>query len=132
MIRIDLARRVVAAGTAWTPASGDRFVVPDRDMDADVFVVSEMLIDVHDLPTGRVIGFNGTTEWALDSVRLHEVVWLPREEQLRRLLGASFLSLHAEAGGFAVLTDQRGTRHTHTDADAENAYALALLALLEG
>ena len=32
-------------GRSWTPAPGDRFVVPGRDLDDQVFVVSEMTID---------------------------------------------------------------------------------------
>ena len=39
--------------------------------------------------TGDVIGFNGTTEWALDSIELDHVLWLPREDQLRELMGAT-------------------------------------------
>ncbi|MFC5272404.1 hypothetical protein [Brachybacterium sacelli] len=30
--------------------------------------------------------FNGTTEWALDSVEQHEAIWIPREDQLRTAL----------------------------------------------
>jgi hypothetical protein len=31
-------------------------------MDDQVFVVSDMTIEGHDLPTGRIIGLNHTTE----------------------------------------------------------------------
>ena len=82
-ITIDLALRLRAAGLAWTPESGDRFVIADRDMDGDVFVVSELTIEVHQAPSGPLIRFNGTTEWALDSVEQEATVWLPREGQLR-------------------------------------------------
>ena len=58
-------------------------------MDDEIFVVSDMTVEVHDFPTGKVIGFNGTTEWALDSLAQGEVVWLPREDQLRELIGAT-------------------------------------------
>nr|WP_202886318.1 pilus assembly protein CpaE [Kribbella sandramycini] len=115
------------AGVLWAPSAGDRFVVPDREMDDDVFVVSDMTVEVHDYQGSKVIGFNGTTEWALDSIEQREVIWLPREEQLRALLGAHFQSLAATPEGFAVqLTDS-----THTSADAEQAYATAVLHLLE-
>jgi hypothetical protein len=117
------------AGLAWTPSAGDRFVVPDRGFD-DPFVVSEMVVEVRDLPTGRLIRFNGTTEWALDSVSADEVLWLPWEHQLRALLGERFAALEVVPGeveGYAVvLTD--GTRHV--DVEADRAYALALLAVL--
>ena len=56
-------------------------------MDDDVFVLSDMTVEVHDLPSGRVIGFNGTTEWALDEVAQRDALWIPREDQLRELLG---------------------------------------------
>ena len=83
MIPIPLARRLVAAGLVWEPAPGDRFCIPDKDMDEEVFVLSTMTIEVHDLPGRTVIGFNGTTEWALDDVDKDAALWLPREDQLR-------------------------------------------------
>jgi hypothetical protein len=68
MITVELTLRLRAAGLEWTPTSGDRFVILGREMAADVFVVRELTIDVHQAPTGPLIRFNGTTEWALDSV----------------------------------------------------------------
>lgn len=126
MITIEQAGRLRKAGVFWAPAAGDRFVVPDRDMDEDVFVVSDMTVEVHDYQGSKVIGFNGTTEWALDSIEQREVIWLPREEQLRALLGNHFHTLEAVPGGFRVdLTDS-----THTAEDAEQAYAKAVIHLL--
>jgi hypothetical protein len=128
VITVEQAKRLRKAGALWVPGPGDRFVVPDREMDDDVFVVSDMTVEVHDYPGGKVIGFNGTTEWALDSIEQREVIWLPREEQLRALLGGNFVSLEATDGGFTVRTKAGST----TAADAEQAYADALLDLLEG
>ena len=99
-------------------------------MDDQVFVISDMTIQVYDLPTGRVIGFNGTTEWALDSVQQDDVVWLPRESQLRELLGDSFLGLHAVPSGYAVVIELDGQRQECVDSDCEQAYARSLLTLL--
>lgn len=131
MISIDLALRLRTAGLEWAPASGDRFVIPGRGMDADVFVVSELTIDVYQAPTGALIRFNGTTEWALDSVPQESVVWLPREGQLRDALGARFRRLEPIGDGFAVVIEGLdGTSERHVDVDAERAYARALLALL--
>jgi hypothetical protein len=130
VISLELARRLKIAGLTWTPASGDRFHIPDRDLDDTVFVVSEMTIETADLPTGRVVKFNGTTEWALDSIAEDEVVWLPHEAQLRDLLGSTFVRLEPVGDGYAVETDGRhGGRYV--DVDAERAYARALLARLE-
>ena len=120
-----------AAGIAWRPRSGDRFVIPDRDLDESVFVVSEMTINVEQAIGGEIIKFNGTTEWALDSIAATDVLWLPREDQLRELLGVRFARLEAlgdPAGGFAVtLTD--GRRFVHLD--PERAYLLGVLATLD-
>ncbi len=95
-------------------------------MDDDVFVVSDMTVEVHDYQGSKVIGFNGTTEWALDSIEQREVIWLPREEQLRALLGSHFRRLEAVPDGYAVEL----TGSTHTSPDAEQAYADAVLHLL--
>lgn len=132
MISLDLAERLRDAGVTWSPAAGDRFVVPHRDLDDDVFVVSDMVVEVHDRPTGRIIGFNGTTEWALDSIETDAVVWLPREEQLRALLGRRFCALQARSDGFVVSIEHGGAEQQHVDIDAERAYARALLATLAG
>ena len=57
-----------------------------HDLD-DVFVLADMTIEVEDLPSGLLVKFNGTTEWALDSVPADDVLWIPWEHQLRALLG---------------------------------------------
>jgi hypothetical protein len=124
MITTELAAQLRAAGIAWTPASGDRFVIPDRDLDDQVFVISDMVIESQDVPGGRVIRFNGTTEWALDSIPADLAMWLPREDQLRHLLGPSFVRLEAVGDGLVVVLAD-GTRHV--DTDAERAYARAVL-----
>jgi hypothetical protein len=132
MLTIELARRLSGAGLAWAPASGDRFVVPVDGMEEDVFVISDLTVDVHHFKTGDVIGFNGTTEWALDSVEQAKVVWLPREDQLREVLGASFISLERLDGGYAVsAVGADGEIERHADIDAERAYARAVIARLE-
>ena len=131
VISVQLARKLRDAGLKWTPAGGDRFVVADRGMDADVFVLSDMTIEVHDLPDGRMIGFNGTTEWALDSVESEQALWLPRESQLRDALAGTFRALERTDGGWQVRVEVNGVPHTEHDTDAEQAYGLALLHLLE-
>ena len=139
MITRALAEALSAGGLPWQPVSGDRFLVPDRDLDDEVFVVSGMSIEVSDLPSGTEMRFNGTVEWALDSIAQSEVIWLPREDQLRAALGDRFLRLERlerlEGGtpGYAVLVsapDRPGGRTRHVDIDAERAYARALLSVL--
>lgn len=136
MLPVALARRLHAAGLRWTPAPGDRFVLPDRGMDDDVFVISDMTVEVHEFPTATVIGFNGTTEWALDSVEQHEALWLPHEHQLRDLLGGLFRCLARDGDAWTVtltVPDAEGGRREHvvTAGGAEQAYALALADVLE-
>src|SRR6476661_10576326 len=99
MISLDLARRVEDAGVRWVPGDGDRFMVPDRDLDDDLFVVSHMVVEVDDSSAGRVLKFNGTTEWALGIVQSGDTLWLPREDQLRVMLGRHFVALAATSGG---------------------------------
>ena len=133
MITRDQAVALSDRGLRWSPVSGDRFHVPDRDLDDEVFVVSGMSVEVSDLPSGREIRFNGTVEWALDSIAQSEVVWLPREDQLRSALGERFVRLEQlEAGtrGFAVVLAGPGGEQRHVDIDAERAYARALLSVL--
>jgi hypothetical protein len=132
MISVALARRLRDGGLKWTPASGDRFVVVDRDMDADVFTLSELTVEVHDLPSGQVIGFNGTVEWALDSVEAHTSVWLPSEAQLREHLGNTFRRLVRVDDGWRVELEIAGRSAAVDDADAAEAYGLALLHLVTG
>lgn len=131
-ITVAQALALRAAGLRWTPAPGDRFVLPHRGMDDEVFVLSDMTVEVHQFPTGAVIGFNGVAEWALDSVQADEALWLPAEHQLRDLLGAMFVHLaREESGGYLVgVRTPDGVRHHRAD-DAGQAYAEALLAILD-
>ena len=129
MISLELARRLRSAAVTWEPAPGDRFQLPDRDMDDQVFVISDMVVEVRPAPAGPILAFNGTTEWALDSVGQQDVVWLPREDQLRTLLGEAFVSLEATPGGWIVTVARDGERERHIDIDVECAYARAVLSL---
>lgn len=130
MIGVQVAQELKAAGLLWKPAAGDRFAIPDRDLDSDVFVLSHMTIEVHTLPEGQIIGFNGTTEWAMDDVELDEALWLPREDQLRELLGGTLRALRRAEPGWAVDLTLLGEDRTFAAATPEAAYAAALLHLL--
>ena len=124
----ELARALRDSGLAWHPKAGDAFVIDRIEADDEVFILSDMTVEAHEFSTGTVLGFNGTTEWALDSVAIDDALWLPHEHQLRELLGAAFVGL---APGFTVSATVDGeTREYPADA-AANAYARALLALLD-
>ncbi len=131
----DLAVALRDAGLRWSPAAGDRFVIPQPELDGHVFTLSDMTIEAHEYPTGTILGFNGTTEWALDSVAKDEALWLPREDQLRELLGGVFVSLHREgpgdSAGYVVTTrGEDGEPREDRAGSAVDAYAHALLALV--
>jgi hypothetical protein len=132
MISVALARRLRDSGVRWDPRPGDRFVIADRDMDDDVFTLSDMTIEVHEFPGARVIGFNGTTEWALDSVELQHSVWLPSESQLRELLAGTFRSLERAGDRWRVTIEVNGVTQVGEDDDAAEAYGKALLGLVAG
>src|SRR5690349_11955334 len=127
---MHMARQLKGAGLVWKPRLGDRFAAPDRDLDDEMFVLSNMTIQVHDRPEGRIIGFNGTTEWALDDVEIDETVWLPREDQLRGLLGGTFRALERDGADYRVGIELLGESLAVQGPSAEEAYAAALLHLL--
>ncbi|NEN07462.1 hypothetical protein G3T36_16500 [Diaminobutyricibacter tongyongensis] len=130
MIDLVVARDLREAGLRWRPISGDAFAIDRPDMQGELFTVSEMTIEPHEFDTGTILGFNGTTEWALDSLALEDALWLPREDQLRELLGEAFRSLQRTGGGFRVEVDDPdaiGGIAAYQDADAATAYGRALL-----
>ncbi|MCA0216952.1 MAG: hypothetical protein LCH43_06315 [Actinobacteria bacterium] len=154
-ISAELARALRDSGLVWRPAAGDAFVIDRVEADDEVFILSDMTVEAHHFPTGTELGFNGTTEWALDSVPLEDALWLPQEHQLRELLGVAFVSLTAGAtvraaagptaghtagsaaepaagpsGGPTVTAMIDGTSSTFEADATANAYARALLALL--
>ena len=137
MISIELARRLREAGIVWQPRTGDRFTILQPEMSGEVFTISDMMIEAHEFSTGTVLGFNGTTEWALDSVAQEDALWLPGEEQLRELLGGTFLSLSArQQGGFEVRMRPPGAddavafgADAAADADAQAVLQLVQLAV---
>jgi len=130
MISWELALALRDAGVRWSPVSGDRFRLLATGGDGDVFTVSDMTIEPHEFDTGVVLGFNGTTEWALDSVAIEDALWHPLESQLRELLGGTFRRLERTPGGYVVHTEVLDDVATFAAADPADAYARALLALV--
>jgi hypothetical protein len=133
MISLHLALELRDAGVVWHPRTGDAFTILQPEMTGDVFTISDMMIEAHEFSTGTVLGFNGTTEWALDSVAQDDALWLPREDQLRELLGGTFVALQVHPpGGYVVLTRGPGDDDggAHQGDTASDAYARAVLALV--
>ena len=96
-----------------------------------------MVVEAQESRTGTVLGFNGTTEWALDAAEATDALWLPREDQLRVLLGSSFRSLERIDDGYRVTavlpgepTDDGARRRAYWGAEPSEAYGRALLALI--
>lgn len=130
MISPSLAGRLKEAGLAWTPDDGDRFFIPDRDLDDRTFAISEMVVTLRTVPDGRQIAFNGAVEWALDAIMQREVIWLPSEPQLRRMLGDRFVALVRTGEGFRCEATVGAAVSGFTAEGAADAYGLALLAAL--
>ncbi|GAB4526810.1 MAG: hypothetical protein Kow0063_01420 [Anaerolineae bacterium] len=137
MLSLSTARKLKEAGLLWRPASHDFFAIPDRDFEDNVFVISDIFVNV-ELVRGRLAAtFQGSVEWALDHVVIEELVWLPTEEQLRqelerRLIAVSGagLKLSSTPGGY-VCEFVVGEQAWRFEAlDASEAYAAALLHLL--
>ena len=130
MISKELARKLRDAGLEWVPAEGDRFWIPDRDMEEFIFLVSDMVVEVRRIAQKRRIMFNGAVEWALDSIVQSEATWLPSEAQLRDRLGRTFNNLRRGDNGFICTVAIEGDRREYEAADPADAYALALLDIL--
>ena len=143
MISTELARALRDSGLVWRPRAGDAFRIDLVEADSDLFVLSDMTVEAHEFSTGTVIGFNGTTEWALDSVALDDALWLPREDQLRELLAAAFVRLERvdstevidavtlESSAYRLTALVGAQSRVFEAPDAADAYARALLALLD-
>ncbi|WP_233440521.1 pilus assembly protein CpaE [Acidipropionibacterium acidipropionici] len=137
MISLDLARRVSEVAPNWVPVPGDRFVIAREGLLDDVFMVAEMVVEVGHVAGHGLVRFNGTTEWALDSIAQDDVVWIPREDQLRALLGDTFQSLTRVRDRWVVTLEEPvpgggGQESRHSAPDPETAYARAVLWLLGG
>ena len=130
MISTALARALRDSGLVWKPRSGDQFRIDLVEADDELYVLSDLTVEAHEFSTGTVLGFNGTTEWALDSVSIEEALWHPHEHQLRGALGPAFVSLTVD-GGYRVTATIDGQSSTFGAEEAADAYAKALLALLD-
>ena len=137
MISLDTAWKLKEAGLVWQPAQGDRFALPDRDMDERVFVINDMATIIEMFQGLPAVTFHGTPEWALDYVFLGEAVWLPEEGQLRERLHAILVDeplpvydLVFMDGVFTCRFEWRGESLAFRGQDAVEAYAAALLRVM--
>src|SRR5580765_5090860 len=115
MITVELSRSLNQGGVLWEPTPGDRFTIDQPNVVGEVFWISHLTIDVHTFKGQPLLAFNGTTEWALDSVTLDSALWMPREDQLRVLLGDRFVGLHRDGDDWLVQVEHEGGRGTFRD-----------------
>jgi hypothetical protein len=140
MLSLDSAKKLKQVGLIWSPQEGDSFFIPFRDLDETVYRISDMSVLVEEMGDELAITFNGTAEWALDHLVLGEAVWVPHEEQVRDLLekrlvehgeAQPVLTLFTTSDGYTCQIRWAGTLHTFEDFGASEAYAKALIYLLE-
>ena len=138
MIPLALARQLKDAGLSWRPQLLDLFGLPERGMDDKIFVISDMLATVELLAGMQMVAFQGASEWALDSIITQDVVWIPREDQLRAALVGALLetgrpafTIQAGLTGYRLELVLMGAARTFEASDLENAYAQALLQVLQ-
>ena len=136
MISRELALRLKQAGLEWRPAERDFFMMPEHNLDGQIFVVSALPALVQNFHSEMSITFHVSVEWALDFVLLSEAVWLPAETQIRTLLANAIgvdapLRLDRTAVGYRLQIASGADLLDFDAGDAEDAYALALLHVLE-
>jgi hypothetical protein len=137
MLSPATAAALQQAGLPWAPARLDFFIIPNSNLDGQVFVLTEMPANLALLQGRPVLTFDGAAEWALDYVAATEVVWLPTEAQLREQLasrlaagGPASVLLSTTPEGWRCEIDLDGQVLAFAASDASEAYAAALLRVL--
>lgn len=137
MISLNTAQALRNAGLRWEPAQLDFFAIPMAGFEDQVFVISNMTVMAESIREKLAITFHGTVEWALDHLWIGEVVWLPREDQLRELLEERLLgelqpalTLETSQYGYRCTIQFRGKVEMFEAFETSEAYAAALLYVL--
>jgi hypothetical protein len=137
MLSLSTAIKLKDANLAWIPALHDFFAIPDRGLDDRVFVISDMMAYVEIRNNLPMVTFHGVVEWALDYVQTQEVVWIPRESQLRTRLMQLLRSekqpavkLQSLQAGYSCIIQFLGQEYIFNSPEASEAYAAALLFVL--
>jgi hypothetical protein len=136
MISLQMALRLKQAGLKWTPKLNDFFAIPERGMDANIFVLSDLQANIEKLFGSEVVAFQGASEWALDYLISSEAVWMPREEQLRAAMMELLperepkLRLDCTNTGCCLEISSNDFHLSAQAQEVEDTYAEALLQLL--
>ena len=133
MLSLESARALKEAGLSWQPQLLDCFMIPDIGLDERVFVITDMVVTLEVLDGLPAISFSGAVEWALDHVWQADAIWIPTESQLRHLLLSCVppteeFRLERRNGDFVCCLGRQGASREYQAAQAEEAYAQALLA----
>lgn len=138
MLSITLAEQLKDVGLVWTPTLHDFFILPGRDLDDQVFVISDMMVDVERLRNQHLITFNGAPEWAMDYVLVGDALWMPTETQLRDILEQLLLNeppptvrLTSTPDGYRCEIHWHGESRAFEAFGASEAYGQALLFVLD-
>lgn len=138
MISLTLAQQLKKSGLRWKINKNDFFAVPDRGLDDSVFVISDMTVMVEVVSGALAVTFHGAVEWALDHVEVTELVWLPREDQLREMLEQlligqpePILVLFSIADGYRCEVQFQEQFLAFEAFGASDAYGQALLYILQ-
>lgn len=137
MISLTTARKLKDSGLVWIPALHDFFAIPERGMDERVFVISDIQAYVEFKNALPMVTFHGASEWALDYLLTSEVIWLPREDQLRMEVvrqlakaGEAWLNLSNTRSGYRLDLQFMGETLSFQAPEASETYAAALYFLL--
>lgn len=137
MVSIKLAQQLKEAGLVWQATTHDFFAIPERGMDDQIFVVTDVMAYLEMLKGWPVVTFHGTAEWALDYILTAEVIWIPTEAQIRgcleeALLGETelTLSLTLQHPDYVCQIIYQGQPEQFRGKTASEAYGLALRHIL--
>jgi hypothetical protein len=137
MLSLEMGHKLKRAGLKWQPMLHDFFTIPERGFGGRLFVITDMFANIERLLGSPVVAFQGASEWALDYLITTEAVWMPSEEQLRRLIlerleeeNQSTLSLICRPESCRCEFTYRGQGLSFEMPEASDAYASGLLHLL--
>lgn len=137
MVSISTATALRQAGLEWTPRTLDFFAIPSPDFEDQIFVINDMTIMAEPIGGRLAITFHGSVEWALDQLWAGEVIWIPREDQLREMLEEYLpgepqpaLTFTTTLLGYRCDIRYHGQKLSFEAFDPSETYATALLHVL--
>ena len=134
MLSQTLALQLQEAGLPWQPDLFDFFVIPVPGLEDRYFVITDMLVDRGIVQGWPALTFNGAAEWALDYILQSDAIWVPTEEQLRKLIfersGATSQTVTCGPGTCSLTLQVNGREHTFAGPTLADVLGKALLYFL--